>query len=120
MLTRSSLSTTTTAAKAPAPARGYLAHKRPAWEPADLAAAHYEQRLPIERPSLPTVAAAFRVTVASVKRVRKGKPVPPTPPSLAEHLARSSPAERIEAARALGVDAVWDTMVLPLVSSTAE
>lgn len=36
--------------------------------------------------------------------------------TLAAHLARSSPAERLEAARALGIDVVWDTMISPVVS----
>jgi hypothetical protein len=36
-------------------------------------------------------------------------------PSLAELLVHATADERIEAARALGVDIVWDTMVLPLV-----
>src|SRR5262245_6605980 len=40
------------------------------------------------------------------------------PESLARHFARCSEAERIEAAREIkreiGPDAVWDTMVLPL------
>lgn len=37
--------------------------------------------------------------------------------TLAEHLVSASLSERIEAARAVGVDVVWDTMVLPLVGN---
>jgi hypothetical protein len=33
--------------------------------------------------------------------------------TLAEHIARSSPAERLEAARSVGVAVIWDTMVAP-------
>lgn len=37
--------------------------------------------------------------------------------TLAEHIARSSLAERIEAVRVVGVDVVWDTMVSPVVAT---
>jgi hypothetical protein len=37
--------------------------------------------------------------------------------SLAEHLARSTPAELEEAARAVGVDVVWDRMISPVVAA---
>ena len=41
--------------------------------------------------------------------------------SLTEHLASASLSERIAAAKALGVDRIWDEMVLPLVNGkTAE
>jgi hypothetical protein len=36
--------------------------------------------------------------------------------TLAEHIARSSSVERIEAARAIGIDVVWDEMIAPIVS----
>jgi hypothetical protein len=36
--------------------------------------------------------------------------------SLAEHFARCTEAERTEAARAIGIDVVWDTMISPVVS----
>jgi hypothetical protein len=101
-------------------ARGHLGHGRPDWERADLAAQCYEQRRSIEKPTLASLAAAYRVSVAAVQRRRKPKPKPPAPPSLAEQLRTASPAERVEAARALGVDEVWDTMVMPLVSAAAE
>jgi hypothetical protein len=47
----------------------------------------------------------------------KHEPKPaPAPESLAGHLLRATAAERLEAARALGVDLVWDEMVSPLVA----
>ena len=46
----------------------------------------------------------------------KRKPMPATAESLAEQILRVTPAERLEAARALGVDAVWDQMVSTLVT----
>jgi hypothetical protein len=36
--------------------------------------------------------------------------------SLAEHLARSTPEELIDAARAIGIDNIWDRMIEPLIS----
>jgi hypothetical protein len=33
--------------------------------------------------------------------------------TLAEHIARSSSVERIEAARAIGLGVIWDTMISP-------
>jgi hypothetical protein len=40
---------------------------------------------------------------------------PPAPESLAEHFARATPAEWLEAARTVGVTTVWDRMIAPLV-----
>jgi hypothetical protein len=37
--------------------------------------------------------------------------------TLAQHILRSSLAERIEAVRVVGVDVVWDTMVSPVVAT---
>jgi hypothetical protein len=42
-----------------------------------------------------------------VKRGQRG-------PELAQQLASSTPAERLEAARAIGADAIWAEMILPL------
>jgi hypothetical protein len=36
--------------------------------------------------------------------------------SLAEHIARSSPAERLEAGRVVGPALVWDEMICPVLS----
>jgi hypothetical protein len=35
--------------------------------------------------------------------------------SLAAHFARSTPAERLDAARTIGVDVLWDSLIGPLV-----
>jgi hypothetical protein len=61
------------------------------------------------------------VPVVEVTKVRRnGKPKRSSSKdteTLAEHIARSSLAERIEAARALGVHIVWDTMVAPVIAT---
>jgi len=46
----------------------------------------------------------------------KRRPKPVTGESLVDHLMRSTPVERLEAARALGPEVVWDEMVLPLIA----
>jgi hypothetical protein len=69
------------------------------------------------RPTLKQSAVLCGLSPADAYRARRARKPKPKAPSLAEHLAQSSPAERVEAARALGVDEVWDTMVLPLVSN---
>jgi hypothetical protein len=38
-------------------------------------------------------------------------------PSLAEHLANATPEERLEAARAYGIEHIWDEMISPLVAT---
>jgi hypothetical protein len=42
--------------------------------------------------------------------------IPPKPKSesLASRLARATPAERIAAARKVGIEAIWDSMIVPL------
>jgi hypothetical protein len=77
-------------------------------------------KVELSKPTLKQAVALARVSLADVYRARLARKPKPKSPSLAEHLAQSSPAERIEAARALGVDRIWDEMVLPLVSSAAE
>jgi len=39
-----------------------------------------------------------------------------TTESLADHIARSTFAERLEAARTVGVDVIWDTLIEPIIS----
>jgi hypothetical protein len=97
---------------------GYLGRGLSVQERADLAARAYVQRRPIEWPSLATLATAYRAPLSAIRRQLNGNGK--SKPNLAEALRTATPAERIEAARALGVDAVWDTMVLPLVSAAAE
>ena len=38
-------------------------------------------------------------------------------PGLAEHLQRATPAERLEAARAIGIDVIWDEMISPAIGA---
>jgi hypothetical protein len=72
------------------------------------------------RPTVKQAAALARIPIAEIYRGRQARKPKPKPPSLAEHLVKSTLTERIEAARALGVDVVWDTMVLPIVGPAAE
>jgi hypothetical protein len=54
-----------------------------------------------------TAVLAGKITMLdAVKSVASGE-------TLAEHFARTGPAEWLEAARIIGPDIVWDTMVLP-------
>jgi hypothetical protein len=41
----------------------------------------------------------------------------PTSESLAEHILRVTPAERLAAARIIGVDTVWDEMIAPVIAA---
>jgi len=88
---------------------------------AELAAALADGALEIFPPTAKQAVMLVAVPVVEVTRVRRnGKPkrsAPRTTETLAEHIARSSPAERIEAARTVGVDLVWDTMVAPVVAT---
>jgi hypothetical protein len=79
----------------------------------NLAEALHAGKVEVIKPTLKLSAVMARVALADVYRARKPKP---KTPSLAELLANSSPAERIEATRALGVDVVWDTMIMPIVA----
>jgi hypothetical protein len=79
----------------------------------NLAEALHAGKVEVTKPTLKLSAVMAGVSPADIYRARKPKR---KPPSLAEHLANSSPAERIEAARALGVDVVWDTMIVPIVA----
>src|SRR5262249_20457404 len=65
-------------------------------------------------------AAVARATLADVTKARRnGTPSKPrrSRESLAEHIRRSSLAERLEAARAVGIDVIWDTMISPVIAS---
>jgi hypothetical protein len=66
------------------------------------------------------VAAARRAelaagTVEIVELLPKRK----SPSSLTEHLIASTADEKVEAAKALGVDLIWDQMILPLITTAA-
>jgi hypothetical protein len=65
------------------------------------------------------VAKLCRVSVYRVHRARNGNGNGNgrhKTETLAEHILRSTTAERLEAARAIGIDAVWDDMIAPVVS----
>jgi hypothetical protein len=79
----------------------------------NLAEALHAGNVEVTKPTMKLSAIMARVALTDVYRARRPKP---KPRSLAEHLVNSSPAERIEAARALGVDVVWDTMIAPIVA----
>jgi hypothetical protein len=106
---------------------GYLGHQRPYRERVALAARHYAGGRAILHPTLAQSAFAYRVALSDVLNVRKAERNGHSKternghnrakPSLAEQLLQATPVERVAAAKALGVDAVWDTMVLPLVGN---
>jgi hypothetical protein len=95
-------------------ARGYLGHKRPICERADLAARAYVQRRPIEAPTLQQLAFAYRVSVASIQRVLNGKRVSVDEAVLAWR--RWTPEQRADFGRGAGVAEVWDFAIAPVVS----
>jgi hypothetical protein len=59
----------------------------------------------------PTVTQAARLARVSPTRLYNGR----RKKTLADHLTAATPDERTEAARVLGVDDIWQQMVLPLV-----
>jgi hypothetical protein len=65
-------------------------------------------------------AAACRVPEISLRRELAARKPKPKPPTLAEHLVNSTTEEKVEAARVVGVDFVWDQMILPLITTAAE
>jgi hypothetical protein len=83
------------------------------------AVAILEGRLNIYAPCLSQVARMLNVSAGKVRAAlpQHGKQKRhDLAESLTDHLARSSPAERAEAARVLGADVVWDTMIVPLIA----
>ena len=94
--------------------RGYLGHKRPTCERADLAARAYVQRRPIEAPTLQQLAFAYRVSVASIQRVLNGKRVTVDEAVLAWRAW--SREQRAAFGRGAGVAEVWDDAIAPVVS----
>ena len=62
-----------------------------------------------------TVRQTARLCGVSEPYVAAARRPPPAPESLAEHFARATPAEWLEAARTVGVTTVWDRMIAPLV-----
>jgi hypothetical protein len=91
----------------------YLAKNRlNARDRARLAAGIIDGQLTLQNLTIGQAAKLCRVCVPYIADVRRP---PPAPESLAEHFARATPAEWLEAARAVGVVTVWDRMIAPLV-----
>jgi hypothetical protein len=80
---------------------------------ARLAVGIIDERVKIRNLTVGQVARLCRVSVPYVIDARR----PPAKPEslLAEHFARATPAEWLEATRAVGPAAVWDRMIAPLV-----
>ena len=95
-------------------ARGYLGHKRPDWERADLAAKAYVQGRPIQAPTLHQWAFAYRVSVGAIQRRLNGSGG--STPTFADRAAASSQAERIDAARKLGIEVIWHDFIEPVLA----
>jgi hypothetical protein len=94
--------------------RGYLGHKRPTWERADLAAQAYVQKRPIEAPTLQQLAVAYRCSVASIQRKLNGKSV--TVDEAVASWQKWSPAQRAEFGRGAGVANIWDDAIAPVIT----
>jgi hypothetical protein len=90
---------------------------------AELAADLADGSVQILPPTAKQAAMLVAVPVVEVTRVRRtGKPKSigssKAPiESLAEHLARSSPAELQEAARVFGIQVIWDFMIAPVIAA---
>jgi hypothetical protein len=95
-------------------ARGYLGHKRPTWERADLAAQVYVQRRPIEAPTLQQLAFAYRVSVASIQCRLNGKSV--TVDEAVASWRSWTPAQRADFGRGAGVANIWDDAIAPVIT----
>jgi hypothetical protein len=94
--------------------RGYLGHKRPTCERADLAARAYVQRRPIEAPTLQQLAFAYRVSVASIQRVLNGKRV--TVDEAVVAWRSWTPQQRAEFGRGAGIAELWDNAIIPVMT----
>jgi hypothetical protein len=90
----------------------YLARNRLNARDRALAAGIIRGEVKIRSLTLGQTARLCRVSAPYVAAVRTP---PPAPESLAEHFVRSTPAEWLEAARTVGIGAVWDRMISPLV-----
>jgi len=97
-------------------ARAHLSRTQRAW----LAAALANGTAEVYPLTVKQAAEIARVPVLDItKRRRNGKPSNGRGghfESLAEHIARSSPAERLDAGRIVGLDVVWDTMISPVLA----
>jgi hypothetical protein len=100
-------------------ARAHLTRK----QRAELAAALVEDSVEVSPPTVKQAAMLAAVPLVYVTKVRRnGKPKrngssSTSTETLAEHIARSSLAERIEAARVIGIDVIWDSMIEPTIAA---
>jgi hypothetical protein len=89
------------------------------------AVAILEGRASVVAPCLLQVARQCNVSPVKLRaalRRRNGKPSNGRnghAETLAQHIKRSSLAERLEAACAVGIDVIWDTMISPVIVSEA-
>ena len=94
-------------------ARGYLAHRRPDWERADLAAKAYVQRRPIEAPTLHQLAFAYRVSVGSIQRRLQERV---TVDEAVASWRAWTPEQRAAFGRGAGVSEIWDCAISPVIN----
>jgi hypothetical protein len=88
-----------------------------------MAIAILEGRLTVASPRLLQVARLCNVPPAKIRLALRERNSKRTngqsnghAETLAEHITRSSPAERAAAARIVGPAALWDTMIIPVIS----
>jgi len=82
-------------------------------ERAAIAAGILDNRLAICGLTTAQLAILFGTTPSAINRRRACRGGGRTRPTLTDRLVRASPAERLEAARAIGIDVVWDSMIAP-------
>jgi hypothetical protein len=58
--------------------------------------------------------AAYHTVAVELAALKAEDAALPSSETLADHFSRATPAERLEAAREIGVGAIWDSMVNPL------
>jgi hypothetical protein len=78
-----------------------------------MAARHYEQRLPIEDPTLPVLAAHYRVSVGSIQRQRHGNGSNgkcSLPERMEKDWRRATPVELRDAIHRIGFDKMLDVL----------
>jgi hypothetical protein len=90
-------------------ARGYLGHKRPTHERADLAAR------PIEAPTLHQLAFAYRVSVASIQCRLNGKHNVTVDEAVASWRAWTR-EQRAAFGRGAGTTSLWDDAISPVIT----
>src|SRR5262249_44458223 len=89
---------------------------------AELAAALADGTTTVSPLGVRQAAMLARVPALDVTRARRANGNGHTKPerngeTLAQHIIRSSLAERVEAARAVGVSLIWDTMIDPVIAT---